>query len=415
MAIRRWTHVLLLSLLLASGLAACGGSGGAAAAPPEVAVYMVDVEQPFTGHIARDATELDGIVEQAVALAKDRQGKMAKDAEETKLASEVNAEFNLANDCYADGSYESAEKLYRSIIDDYPLHYGANVNLTLTLLHRDKNEEALVQALSCIELAPGEEGIFLNVQTAGVACGFAAEDLEVAMDATLDGLGRGTYGADGGYDKEYGSLYQYNKLWSSLETELAVTEDEAADEAKGDDGTDGAATDERAAGYRAYDALEGQLDDLAGELPDDHDVAALRTYLYAVGLQLGYEADPTLVGPMHAMPYIAVDSDICTIEVRRLTSTSDGWRLSFVLTNKTEDRMGIGRGALWLVNGEQVRPYLGEVVLEPGDERDLTLELTAHGDAAGEDATSLMGTFAVSSRSKNSVLAVYPVSWEAAA
>ena len=115
------------------------------------------------------------------------------------------------------------------------------------------------------------------------------------------------------------------------------------------------------------------------------------------------------------MPYIAVDSDICTIEVQKLVKEDDGWRLEFDLTNKTEDRMSIGRGALWLVNGEQVQPYLSEVVLEPGDTRGLRLQLTARGDAAGQEATSLMGTFSIASRSKNTVLAVYPISWEAAA
>ena len=188
-------------MLVACGLAACGGAGGTKAAPLETAVYMVEVKQPYEGRVARDAADLDAIVEDAVRLTKDRESKMPKDAEETKLASKTNADFEQANETYANGSYEQAENLYRSIIDTYPLHYGANVNLTLALLHQQKNEEALLQALSCIELAPGEEGIFLNIQTAGVACGFSTKDLEVAMDHTLDELGRGTYGADGGDDE----------------------------------------------------------------------------------------------------------------------------------------------------------------------------------------------------------------------
>lgn len=407
MAIKRRAVALVFAVLLAAGLVSCGDAGSASSEPLEEAVYMVDVQQPFTGYLARDAAELEDIAADAVKLAKDRKAGIAEDAEETDLAAEVNPEFNLANECYADGSYEKAEKLYRSIIDTYPQHYGANVNLTLALLHQEKNEEALVQALSCIELAPGEEGIFLNIQTAGVACGFATEDLEVAMDATLDGLGRGTYGAGSGYDEEYGPLYRYNKLWSRIETELAVAGD-------GED-AEAASTDELAEGSFAYDALESELDGLAGELSGDSDAAALRTYLYAVGLQLGYRADPTLVGPMHTMPYVAVDSDICTIEVKKLEKDDDGWALEFVLTNKTEDQMTIGRGALWLVNGEEVRPYLSEVVLEPADTRDLKLELTAYGDASGQDAASLMGTFYITSRSKNSVLAAYPISWEGAA
>ena len=252
MAIKRRAVALVFAVLLAAGLVSCGDAGSASSEPLEEAVYMVDVQQPFTGYLARDAAELEDIAADAVKLAKDRKAGIAKDAEETDLAAEVNPEFNLANECYADGSYEKAEKLYRSIIDTYPQHYGANVNLTLALLHQEKNEEALVQALSCIELAPGEEGIFLNIQTAGVACGFAAEDLEVAMDATLDGLGRGTYGAGSGYDEEYGPLYRYNKLWSRIETELAVAGD-------GED-AEAASTDELVEGSFAYDALESELD-----------------------------------------------------------------------------------------------------------------------------------------------------------
>ena len=419
------------------GLAACAGAGGSGAAPEEVAVYAIDIKQPFTGHEVRDAAELDKYVNDAVELYNKRKGRMAKDAEESELASKANSNFKKANDSYASGDYEQAVKLYRSILKADPFHYGASVNLTLALLQQEKNDEALTQALSCLAISPDEEGIALNIQAAGVACGFSTEDLEGAMDATLEKLDIQSDINKDNRDDKFTSLYAYNKLWDRIETELHQGESEdqqveAAEEAseseagaEASEGTEaseatetsaeGSPADTALANNRAYDTLNHDMENLVDEMSGDTDATALQAYLYVVGLQLGCEADPNLIEPMHTMPYIAVDSDICTIDIKKLTANGDGWRLEFDLTNKlADDRMSIGHGGLWLVNGSEATTHLSEAVLEPGETKSLTLELGRMGDADEQEATSLLGTFVITSRTSNSILVRYPVSWEAA-
>lgn len=428
----RLLAALMAAIAVVFGLAACAGAGGSEAAPEEVAVYMVDIEQPFTGREVRDAAELDTYVDDAVELYNKRKGRMAKDAEESELSSKVNPTFQKANDSYANGDYEQAVKLYRNILKTYPFHYGATVNLTLALLQQEKNDEALTQALSCLGISPDEEGVALNIQAAGVACGFSTEDLEGAMDATLEKLGRQSSINKDNRDDEFSSLYAYNKLWDRIETELYqgdTGEQQEADEAEEstevseateasedtEAPAEGASADYARANNRAYDALNHDMENLVGEMPGDTDATALHAYLYVVGLQLGCEADPNLIEPMHTIPYIAVDSDICTIDIKKLTPVDDGWRLDFEVTNKLADeKMSIGHGGLWLVNDSEVRTHLSEVVLEPGETRSLTLELDRMGDADEQEATSLLGTFVITSRTSNSILMRYPVSWAAA-
>ena len=428
---------LMAAVAVVFGLAACGGSGGSGTAPEEAAVYAVDIKQPFTGREVRDAAELDKYVEDAVALYKKRQGRMAKDAEESELATKYNPKFEQANESYASGDYEQAVKLYRSILKSDPFHYGASVNLTLALLQQEKNDDALVQALSCLAISPDEEGIALNIQAAGVACGFSTEDLEGAMDATLEKLDIQSSINKENRDDRFTSLYAYNKLWDRIETELyqgnaEQQQDEAEEATEAEESTEASketeaseATEESSAentpadtalaNNRAYDSLNHDMEDLVNEMSGDTDATALHAYLYVVGLQLGCEADPNLIEPMRTMPYIAVDSDICTIDIKKLTSVDDGWRLDFDLTNKlTDEKMSIGHGGLWLVNGNEARTHLSQVVLEPGETKSLTLELDRMGDTGEQEATSLLGTFVISSRTSNSILVRYPVSWEAA-
>ena len=432
---------LMAAVAVVFGLAACAGAGGAGAAPEEAAVYTVDIKQPFTGHEVRDASELDKYVDDAVALYNKRKGRMAKDAEESELASKANPNFKKANDSYANGDYEQAVKLYRSILKTDPFHYGASVNLTLALLQQEKNDEALIQALSCLAVSPDEEGIALNIQAAGVACGFSTEDLEGAMDATLEKLDIQSSVNKENRNDRFTSLYAYNKLWDRIETELYQgniedqQEDEAAEEASESEAdaeateasedteaseaekasAEGSPADTALANNRAYDTLNHDMESLVDEMSGDTDATALHAYLYVVGLQLGCEADPSLIEPMHTMPYIAVDSDICTIDIKQLTSVDDGWHLDFDLTNKlADDRMSIGHGGLWLVNGSEVTTHLSEVVLEPGETKSITLEFGRMGDAGEQEATSLLGTFVITSRTSNSILVRYPVSWEAA-
>lgn len=436
MSIKRRAWALVAAALLALGLVACGGEP----VPEEVAVYTVEIQQPFTGREPRDPAELGSIVDEALKLVDQRRGKMKDDSEETKLAKKVDKKFNKANEAYREGDYAAAQEGYEGVLSTYPLHFGANVNLTLALLQQEKNEEALAQALSCMDISP-EEGVLLNVQAAGVACGFSADDLEPAMDQMLESIGRDTYGDKDGYVDNFGSQYLYNKVWDNIETLLRV-EDAPAEEESGDaeeaDGTEEAKektaeeaeveaakeaeaaeeaveeedTDKRT-WYQKYDAISTDMKVLESDLPDDTDVQALSAYLYVVGLQLGYEADPKLIEPVHSMPYIAVDNDLCTIRVVELTGKKGEERLlNFEVTNKTEDTtFAIGKGTKWWFNEHDPLTHMAPTKIAPGEVGDVILETGYSGD---EDITSIMGTIVVSSVEQNSVLARYPIYWEAA-
>ncbi len=405
---------VLASALLALGLAACG-SAAPDAPPEEVAVYAVEVQQPFVGREARDGDEILPFVDDAVKLIEGRQADMPGDAEETELSKKVNSKFNKANDAYREGNYEEAQKGYEEVIKTYPLHYGANVNLALALLQQEKNEEALTQALACIELSPSEGALLLNVQAAGVACGFSTSDIEMGLEELMKKLGRYAYEGGSGREGDYEQFYAYNKIWDRIETEL---HDAAAQPAEGDEeASDESEETERkpvVSSWLPYDNLSDELTELEGDLPDDSDVAALHAYLYAVGLQLGYEADPSLFEPMHRFPFIAVDSDICTIEATSMEQNDDGWLISFDITNKTAmDSFSIGRGKTWIVNDQEVSPKLDQVTIEPGSTQGVMLALVDEGGAVEGDATSFAGTLAVTSKEQNTLLAIYPISWKA--
>ena len=424
MGIKRRAWALVAAALLALGLVACGGEP----VPEEVAVYTVEIQQPFTGREPRDPAELGLIVDEALKLVDQRRGKTKADSEETELAKKVNKKFNKANEAYREGDYVAAQEGYEGVLSTYPLHFGANVNLTLALLQQEKNEEALAQALSCMDISP-EEGVVLNVQAAGVACGFSADDLEPAMDQMLESVGRASYGDKGGYVDEYGSQYLYNKVWDNIETLLRV-EDAPVEEGSGDaeeakektaeeaevEAAEEAVEEEDAdkrTKYQIYDAISTDMKVLESDLPDDTDVQALSAYLYVVGLQLGYEADPKLIEPVHSMPYIAVDNDLCTIRVVDLTGKKGEQRLlNFEVTNKTEDTtFAIGKGTKWWFNEHDPLTHMASTQIAPGEVGDVILETGYSGD---EDITSIMGTIVVSSVEQYSVLARYPIYWEAA-
>lgn len=403
---------LAASALLAVTLAACGGLSGSAEPELEVASYQVEVQKPFIGREARDASELDALVEQALEVAKDREKKTPDDAEEAAYAKRVNNKFGKANTSYREGDYAKAQERYESVLDSYHEHYGANVNLTLALLQQEKADEALVQALACCHIFPNESEPLLNVQVAGVACGFAASDVEEALREVLKDAGGDLDSLVGSLNGDYDDFYAYNQLWDRIETELQATDDgqEQGDDEEGEGGATTSAADR----YFAYDKLDGDLTALENELPEDSDVQVLRGYLYAVGLQLGYEADPSLIEPVHTMPYVAVDSDICRIEVQEISQANGRWMVEFSLTNKSDSHLSVGHGGAWQVNGEDVNEHVSEMAIDPEETRAFTLELTGHGDAAEQEAKSLAGTLYITSREENSVLAVYPVSWEAA-
>lgn len=434
MGIKGRVGALLAAALLAVGLAACGGGGSSA--PEEVAEYQPSFEQPFAGREPRDPADLDVIVDDAFALFEQREGQMKDDAEETELAKKVNKKFNKANESYRAGDYAAAQEGYEGVLSVYPLHYGANVNLTLALLQQEKNEEALVQALSCMDIAPGEVGVNLNIQAAGVACGFAADDIETGMDKMLDKLKRGNYENDPeGRVRDFGPYYLYNKVWDNIETELRVAEGTTGDEGAAE-AEDAAATEATAAaeaereaaaaaetgsndglsGYERYEAIAEDLETLEEDLPDDTDVTALGAYLHYVGLQLGYEADPSLIEPMHTIPYIAVDNDLCTIRVASLRQQKKGeeYKITFDVTNKTDDTtFNLGKGTGWTLNGEgMLVSFEGEppYSVGPGQTQSVTLAIGYVGE---KEVVSVSGMIVLSSAEQNTILARYPFSWAA--
>lgn len=453
MAIKDRALALSISALLALGLVGCAGLGSRE--PEKVAVYQVEVQQPFEGRKPADNSTLDDIVAAASKSLDDSQAKVKSDTEETELAAKVNADFKKANDAYKSGDYASAQAGYEAILKTYPLHYGANVNLTLALLQQEKNLEALQQAFVCVGLAPGDGAPLLNVQAAGVACGYSMEDLEDAMDTMVQFRNDPAFKERATPEGEYEHFYAYNKIWDRIETDLydaaqawkesgataaeseveveasaeekaakveesaiqaeeeaaAQAEEAAAAEAMEDEGQV-----DRATASSAYEQLDKDLTDLEDDLSGDKDVLALHAYLFAVGLQLGFEADPALIEPIDTIPYIAVDDDICTIRVKELAMQNGEWHVMMEVTNKTEDdTLGVGRGKTWLINDVEVTPIINEVSITSGSTEDITLVLPDDDDTFKDGITSIAGTLVVSSQSSNSVLSRYPVFWKAAA
>lgn len=418
MSIKDRVLALSIAVIAAVGLAACANGG--ATQPEEVAVYQVEVQKPFEHRDPRSSDDLSVIAKDAATHATDLKKQMKSDAEETELAKKVNADFKKANEAYRSGDYAAAQSGYENILVTYPLHYGANVNLALALLQQERNPQALMQALTCANLFPKDGAILLNVQAAGVGCGFAMEDLEEVMHDLVAAEALDEVETGG----EYEQYYAYNTIWDRIDTELESATAMPASRATSGDGAAGEAADEaaveeasestRRGDSKAYERLVSDLDDLV-ERDGDDDLMALSAYLYAVGLQLGYEADPSLVDPVHTMPYVAVDSPLCTIRVVDLAKQGSDWNIEFEVTNKTEDvHMGIGRGKTWIVNGKEVAPRIDEMHVSPGKTSDMTLRITGGDLGAAGDVTSFAGTLVVSSQMENEVIAAYPVAWEAA-
>ena len=388
-------------------LAATLGSCGQGAAPEEVANYAVEFQQPFTGREARDASELEAIVQESLETAREREGKKKSDAEETKQAKRVNGRFTRANASYTKGNYAKAQQRYEAILEIYPGHYGANVNLTLALLQQEQADEALKQALACCHIFHEEPEPLLNAQVAGAACGFSAADVEGAIDEVLQDAGTSLTTLRGKLKDEYENYYQYNNLWDRIETELHVQAEEG-------DGEDADASAPAKPDYQAFVVLGVDLSGLEGKLPNDTDMAALAAYYHTVGLQLGFEADPSLIEPVHTMPYIAVDSDLCTIRVVEITNNEPGEERGLLLevTNKTEDTtLSLGSIHTWLVNGGDAMAHLDEASIPHGEMQEVNLQLGYSGE---DDLASLAGTIQVNSVEQDSMLAIYPISWEAA-
>ena len=384
MTVMKKTIACVGALLLAVTLSSCGQP----AAPEEVANYLVEFEQPFVGREARDASELDAIVQNALEIAADRESKIASDSEEGEQAKRMNKKFDMANDAYKEGDYPEAQRLYEAVIENVHGHYGANVNLTLALLQQNKNDEALAQALACCHTFPEEPEPLLNVQVAGAACGFHVDDVEAAVDTVLQDAGSSFETLRAELTDEYDNFYIYNQVWDRIETDLHV-------QAEGDKGEDAEATTPANPDYATYTALGVDLAALGDELVDDSDVAALDAYYHAVGLQLGFEADPSLIEPVHTMPYVAVDSDLCTIRLVEITNNSPGEErgLLFEITNKTEDTtFSLGRGKVWIVNGTESTPRMEQTWVMAGETKDIVLK---PGYSGQDEVTSLAGTIVV--------------------
>lgn len=279
----------------------------------------------FVGREARDASEVTTYVKQALALAKERNKAVDEKKEEGDLAGSVAEDLREANKLYKDGQYENAAAAYEDIIDKYSLSLGANVNLTLALLQQEKNDDAFVQALSCVSLFKDEKGVYLNAQAAGVACGFSSGGVEKALAKLLEAEEEGVEGEEesdasdasgsnssGGAgsasgssssesstsssgssdqasdeeleaddaadaeiiadalmgDSEYGDYWKYNRIWSDIETELHGSPEKPK-----------------------YDELRDGLRELVDKTGDE-DAIHLDAYLDAVGVSLGFEEKP---------------------------------------------------------------------------------------------------------------------------
>ena len=254
--------ILVLTLACAFALSACGSGGNSSGT--------------FTGMQPRDAADMEQYASKAIAIGIERQEAESSDAEEGELSATVASEFAEGNEAYRNGNYASAQSAYEKAIEKYPMHFGSNVNLVLAQLQQGKNEDALVQALTCVYLFDDDAGCILNAQVAGTACGFGDDTIdaiikEVSIVSVESLLERSS---------SYLFEYRYNSLWNRIET-LLYQAAQVSD-------------DERAQYQDEFMQLLEEMDALEQEKPDDKDVKALSVYLLSVGVQLGYiESDAT--------------------------------------------------------------------------------------------------------------------------
>lgn len=259
---------VLLAVLLA--LVGCGSNQQDASGEGDQNGLAAQVEEAsFKGREKRDPSELEEYVQKALETDEGRRAESGKDDEEKQTA-KLAEEFTDANDAYRAGEYQKAQEGYEQVLESYGEHYGANVNLALALLQQEKNDEALVQALACVTLFPEDEGTLLNVQTAGVACGFTTEDVLGEAALAVAHAARADSKLSTGMEAEQ----KYNQLWDDIETELY-------------DVAQGKASN----GAYVYESLLASADELASELSNDEDAQYLRAYLVAVGTQLGLADD----------------------------------------------------------------------------------------------------------------------------
>ena len=244
---------LAFAVACALALSACGSAGSASG--------------PFTGMQPRDAAEMEPFTSKALEIGIARQAALTSDVEEGEQSAVVADDFSKANNAYREGVYDKALQLYEAVLEKYPMHFGANVNLVLAQLQQGRNEDALTQALLCEYLFGEETGCALNVQAAGTACGFGEDAIDDAIN-TMDTYHSSDISVNPSAD------FAYNSLWNRIETVLYEA-------AKGD----GANLSDLQV---KYEVLVAEADELVTRNSDDADAAALRAYLQAVGEQLGF-------------------------------------------------------------------------------------------------------------------------------
>lgn len=423
--VRHAVFVAAVALLaFALVLVGCGSGSGGDAQPA-----AVKEEKPFEGRTKRDASELQEYVDKAHEVFSDRQFNNPKDSNESELAAAQSSAFRWANADYRSGEYAKAQEGYEGIIEEYAEHYGANVNLTLALLQQEKNDDALVQALVCVGLYPTDPSPLLNVQAAAVACGFSAED--AIGDAALVMLHQVKARSDLPEGME--NYQQYNRLWDAIELTLYdVAEGKASD------------------GVEKYRDLLAQLDELlAGDLADDEDVHALRSYLVAVGTQLELADEATAeeeaaaekddakkddekakaeeasvdldsVQAHAGLPYVVADDEVCTIVFTGYHMASDNPVAEFEFVNNSDEVLRFSAAYDVTGNGKKIENLSAAwPSLKPGEQDSAWGSFFATEDdktvsVLEGDLESLSCVVKVSKKTGETGNAgVYPFKWEA--
>ncbi len=344
MTSRNSVLTFVVSSVLAISLAACGSQQASEAnqkdAPAQdAAVAEQEVAPKFiTGHAKRDIKELDDIVtlKEIRERCEKLKDEVPEKAEDGDLAKSADKAFTNANKEYAAGNYDKAVSGYQDAIKTYPLHLGANVNLTLALLQQQKNEEALAQALICAHLFPKDSGCILNAQVACVANGFSFADLKEPLRKSVSTFG-GTSALSRMSSDKNKKLYEYNELWDEIETTLY----------NGDN-----ADDDRPLSIRFQD-VRIKLKDLAEDHGKDPDVQALRAYLDSLGAELGWVVDASAAEAVRELPAVILDDEMCKVEITDVSwNPSKGMTVKYTLTSRNEDGLSIKNGDGWMIDGE---------------------------------------------------------------
>lgn len=254
--------VLAVALAMALALAACGQGGGQGGAGGR-----------FQGFDARSVDELANLADAAMAEA----NSLEKDDADSQQEAKASSEFQNGNTHYRAGDFAKASAAYQEALEYDPKNHGANVNLTLSLLHENRDDEAFAQALRCVALFPDDAGCLLNAQVAGTACRFSAVDLDNWLEIIVEERGNTSVSMvltpthnGSGNNMVWDEVYTYNAIWNRIETELYP----------------GEKTWENAVEIDPLDAYLELKESLSWLDPEDDDVAALQAYLDAVAFQL---------------------------------------------------------------------------------------------------------------------------------